>query len=147
MRASAITIVLAVCAGPMPARADRLTELPAIGPAPSLKKRITLNLNDYSNELGAQFERLSAGLLRLHFDIKRRHARIGLGGGDPDAFRLRLDSDVQMGDGKARIQARLDLAVAGHHFNLDVPALDMAATSVGGRRALQLNLPVLQGSF
>lgn len=146
MRGVWIALVL-VAASAEPGWADRITEADEIGPKLKLSTRIKQNLNDYSNEIGSGLSELTLGLLDMHFDLHEKRAKLHLGGGDPDAFRLRIASDVLMAGGNARVQARIDLAVAGHRLAFEVPEFDMNTASVSGERAIQLSLPLLEGDF
>ena len=135
MRPAIFAVAISLCASSGTAVADQLTESPQLAPTLKLSSRIKLHLNEYSNLAGHEIERLTLGLVELGFDLNRKHARLGLGGGDPDAFRLRIDSDVLMTDGRARIDARIELALAGHKLAFEVPAVNMDTQTVSGERA------------
>lgn len=144
-------LLLACCillgAPSLEARADKLVESPTIGPRLKLSARVKANLNQYSNEAAFQLSTMTAGMLDMRFDLHKKRARLNLGGGDPDSFRLHIDSDVLIGKGRARIQARLELAIAGHSLAIDVPDLDLDTESVSGERAVMLSLPLVEGKF
>ena len=129
------------------ARADRLFEAPKLAPAPKLSKRIQLNLNDYGNDIGLELGQLTLGLVQMRFDIEQRDARFHVGGGNAESFQLRLDSHVMVRKSQARVQARIDLAVAGYGFALELPEFDMSTESVSGERAVAFSIPFLEGSF
>jgi hypothetical protein len=112
-----------------------------------LSKRIQLNLNDFGNDVGLELGELTMGLVEMRFDIQKRDARFHLGGGNAESFRLRLDSHVVVRKTQARVQARLDLAVAGYGFAVELPEFNMSAESVSGRRAVALSIPFFEGSF
>lgn len=131
----------------MTASADRLFESPTLGPRLKLSARVKANLNQYSNEAAFQLSEMTLGMLDMRFDLKRKGAHLNLGGGDPESFRLRIDSNVLIGKGRARIQARLDLAIAGHRWAVEVPDLDLDTENVSGERAVMLSLPLIEGKF
>ncbi len=113
----------------------------------SLSLRVKANLNDYSDEFTLSLRKMTSGLVAMKFDFVGQSARLGLGGGDPNAFRLRLESDVLVTGSQARVQSRLDLAVAGYRLAIDVPVFDVKTESVAGARAVELRLPVFEGRF
>jgi hypothetical protein len=131
----------------LPASADRLLEKPTIGPRLKLSAKVKANFNDYSNDAAFQLNELTMGLLDMRFDLQSKRARLNLGGGDPEVLRLRVDSNVLIGKGRARIQARLDLAIAGHRWAVEVPEFDLDTESVAGERAVMLSLPLVEGKF
>ncbi len=138
---------VALCFFSANAQADRLLEAPAIGPRVGLSKRIQLNLNEYGNDFGLELGELTLGLVQMRFDIEKRDARLHLGGGNADSFQLQIDSYVMVRRSQARVQARLDLAVAGHGFALELPDFDLSTASVSGERAVAFSIPFLEGSF
>ena len=142
-----MVLCLAMSAPALQAGADRLVESPTIGPRLRLSATIRANLNQYSNEAAFQLSELTLGMLDLRFDLHSQRARLNLGGGDPESFRLRIDSDVLIGQGRARIMARFDLAIAGHRWQMEIPDLDLDTESVSGERAIMLSLPLLEGKF
>ena len=124
-----------------------LLEAPVIGPRFKLSAAVKDNVNDLSNAAAFQISELTAGLLDMRFDLHKKRARLHLGGGDSESFRLHVNSDVLIGKGRARVAARIDLAIAGHSFELEVPEFDVDTESVTGERAVLVSLPVLEGKF
>jgi hypothetical protein len=114
---------------------------------PSLSQRMRANLSEISTELVNNLGELALGLLDTKIDILGKRASVGLGGGDPEAFRLRIDSDVLFKGKRARINARVDVAVAGKRFEFDLPEFDMSSSKVAGQQAIQVSLPLLQTRF
>lgn len=148
MRAMFIAVSLLLPAvAPFEARSDRLTDSPEVGPRVKLSKIVKQNLNEYGNEFGLEIGELTLGLMEMQFDLESKNGHFHLGGGDPDAFRLRIDSHVAYQRKAARVQARLDLSVAGYGFALDLPEFDMKTESVVGQRAVAFSIPFLEGSF
>tara|TARA_R110002096_G_scaffold433887_3_gene653803 strand:- start:5494 stop:5934 length:441 start_codon:yes stop_codon:yes gene_type:complete len=129
------------------AQADKLVKAPEIGPRVKLSKRIQRNLGELGNNVGLELGELTMGLVEMRFDIQKRDARFHLGGGNAKSFRLRLDSHVVVRKSQARVQARLDLAVAGYGFAVELPEFDMSTESITGQRAIALSIPFLEGAF
>lgn len=136
-----------LCLASAEASADRITDKPTVRPRFKLATAIEANLNQYSNEAAVRLSELTLGVFDMRFDLKSRRARLNFGGGDPETFRLHIDSDVLIGKGRARLQARLDLAIAGHQWVIEVPELDLDTENVLGQRAVMLSLPLVEGSF
>lgn len=144
--AAALLLVTVPVSGAMANEGDSLVTAEEMAPAKKLSERLRENLNGYSNDVAGHLSLLSVGLLDMHFDLHQKQARVHLGGGDPEAFRLRIDSDVRMTGSNARIQTKIDLAVVGHRLRFEVPEFDMNTRSIAGG-ALQLSLPLLEGKF
>jgi hypothetical protein len=54
---------------------------------------------------------------------------------------------VKFRGGYARVQASLDLRLAGRDFKLDLPEFDIVPSSVSGQRGVEVRLPLLYGEF
>jgi hypothetical protein len=147
VRALLPALCILIGAPALEASADRLVESPTLGPRLKLSTKIQANLNQYTNDAAFQLSNLTMGMLDMRFDLQSKRARLNLGGGDPDSFRLHLDSDVLIGKGRARIQARVELAIAGHSLEVEVPDLDLDTENVSGERAVMLSLPLVEGNF
>lgn len=124
-----------------------MLESPTIGPRLKLSVAVKANLNQYSNLVAMELGEMTMGLLDMRFDLQNKRGRLNFGGGDPESFRLHVDSDVLIGKGKARIQARVDLAIAGIRWEIEIPDVDLDTESVSGERAVMLTLPVVEGKF
>jgi hypothetical protein len=122
-------------------------ERPTLAPRLKLSVAIKANLNQYSNLAAMQLGDLTMGMLDMPFDLQNKRARVNLGGGDPGSFRLHVDSDVLIGKGRARIQAHVDLAIAGYRWEIEVPDVDLDTENVSGERAVMLTLPFVEGKF
>ncbi len=134
-------------AGASSVRADELLEQPKVPRKFKLSDRIRSNLNDFSNEFALRLDAMTGGFVDMRFDLKAKTARMHLGGGDPEAFRLYIDSNMLMSGGHMRVNSRIDLAVAGYRLAFEVPEFDVDTESVQGDRAVQLTLPVFEGAF
>ena len=139
--------------GPMgvacPALYERLWPTVQNGPRLKLSEQITDELTELGNLLGAHLDVLSSDMLGVRFDGRRRLARVRLGGADRGErlLTLRFAGDVHFTAGVARIQARLDLGVAGHVMQLELPDVEMAPASYRGERGVEVRLPLFRRSW
>lgn len=91
-------------------------------------------------------ERLTHEMLVLRVDADQRSAKIGVNAGLA-GFGFHLASSVTVVDGTARISPRLALAVDGKSLDLQLPTIDVAATSYRGERGVEVRLPLLRRAF
>ena len=105
------------------------------------------HLSDIGNHVGDRLDELSHDLIGLHVDGRGQRARLRLGGGNPHYLTFKLDSDWLFSDGKARVNARLELGLAGHVLDLKLPAMDLSQDSYHGVQLVQVNVPLLERRF
>lgn len=127
---------------------DRLwPELPSSSRL-TLSEQLTDQLTELGNTLGYHVDQLSLELVRLQFDGRRRRARIRFGSQEGDRFlTFKLAGDVHFTHGVARVRARLDLGVAGHVVQLELPDFEMAPSSYLDRRGVEVRVPLFRRSF
>jgi hypothetical protein len=113
----------------------------------SLEDQITDHLTELGNMLGGHLDLLSHDMMGLRVDGRANRARLRLGGGNPRYLTFRFDSNWQFGDGKARVKARLELGLAGHLVQLQLPDMDVIPDSYRGERLVQVNVPFLERKF
>jgi hypothetical protein len=147
-----LTISIALSASPVAraddddiqlALADRWRAVPA-GQRLKLSQQITDELTELGNFLGTHINLLSDDILGMKFDGRNRYARIRLGTGEGELLRFRLDSDWYFMQGKARVQARLDIGIGTHQFHLELPDIDMVPASYRGERGVEIRLPIFE---
>jgi hypothetical protein len=112
----------------------------------SLEDQITDHLTDIGNTICGHLDLLSHDVIGLHVNGRANRARLRVGGGNERYF-LRIDSDWLFADGKARIDAKVDLALAGHSLELKLPAMDLSQDSYHGTQLVQINVPLLERTF
>jgi hypothetical protein len=129
------------------ARADQLTETPAIAPAPSISERLKSNVTLLSEELGQHLSAMSLDTFNLRFDAHTNRGNVGLDLGDTENLSFKIDSDVAFRGGAARVKARLDLGIAGRRLSFDLPEFDMVPRSFEGKSYVELRLPLIERNF
>lgn len=125
----------------------RLTTAPTLGRSPSWDERLADKMTLAGDELGLDLRNLTFDTLDLEFDGHHQIAHLSLMAGDSRALSLHLRGVIAFQDGYARVATQLDLAVAGKHLALSLPRVDMVPRSYGGRRYVELRLPVLDMRF
>lgn len=149
-----LTLVLVLAATTAVASADdRLYRVDTRWPTVPVDHSLPLedvmvdNLSDLGNLVGDHIDQLSHDFIGLHVDGRGQHARLRLGGGNPHFLTLRLDSDWLFGNGKARVNARLELGLGSHVLDLKLPAMDVSEDSYHGIQLVQVNVPLVERRF
>ncbi len=143
---------IATLGAPATARADndlydRLWPRVPEGRQLKLSEQITAHLVELGNTLGTHMGALSDDVLQLRFDGRRRRAHVRLGAGDAQYLTFRLASDIQFIEGRATINTRIDLAIAGRAMRLELPEMEMVPASYRGERGVEVRLPLFRRSF
>jgi hypothetical protein len=118
-----------------------------VGQLPKVEDVMLEHVNDYGNEVGDKLDTLSHDVVALHFDARAQRARLRFGGGNTHYLSLRLDSDWLFTDGKAKIHASVQLAVAGHEVDFKLPEMDLSEDSYRGEQMMTVNVPLLEKRF
>jgi len=103
--------------------------------------------NDYGNVAAEKLDSLTHDVIGLHFDARGQRARMRLGGGNRHYLELRIDSDWLFTDGKAKVNARVELALAGHEVDFKLPEMDLSEDSYKGEQMVTVNVPLLEKRF
>ncbi len=127
---------------------DRLwPELPASSQL-TLSQQITDQLTELGNLVGGHMNALSNDVLSVRFDGRRRRAKLRFGTTGSDRLLVfKFDGDVHFTQGLARVQAKLDVGVAGRVLELELPELEMAPASYRGERGVEIRMPLLKHVF
>ncbi len=112
----------------------------------SLEDRITDHLTDWGNHVGNRLDELSHHIASLHVDGRARRAQLHLGGGN-EHLKLDFDSSWLFADGKAYVKAKLEIALQGHRFELELPDMDLSHDNYHGQDLVQVNVSVLEKRF
>jgi hypothetical protein len=113
----------------------------------SLSEQITDQLTELGNFMGEHVSVLSHDMLTMTFDGRRRRAFFSIGGGDARFLEFKLASDVQFFDGRAQINAKLDLSIAGNKLELELPEMEMVPASYRGERGVEVRVPLFRRTF
>ena len=100
----------------------------------------------WTGEIGQSVGDLTFDLVELSFDVRKGVTRLSIGGGSDD-LALRIDSDIRMQGGWARVRARCDLRLAGAHLDFALPELDVTSHTIYGERAVVVRVPIFEGKF
>ena len=112
-----------------------------------LSVQIIDEVTELGNLIGTSMNELSDDAIGLKFDGRRRRAKLRLGTGEGEYLRFRLDSDWHFSQGKARIVAKLQLGIGDHQWNIELPDMEMAPTSVQGQRGVEIRIPLFEKKF
>jgi hypothetical protein len=102
------------------------------------------HLSELGNTLGKHMTLLSDQMIGLHVDGRAQRARLRVGTGSGHYLAFKLDSDWFFSNGKARINARVQLRLASHELDLQLPAMEMEPTSYHGEDGVMLKLPLFE---
>lgn len=126
---------------------DRLWPRVPEGRQLKLSEQITNQLTELGNFMGEHMAVLSHDMFAMSFDGRRRRAFFRIGGGDARFLEFKLASDVRFFDGKAQINARIDLSIAGTKMQLELPEMEMVPASYRGERGVEVRLPLFRRTF
>jgi hypothetical protein len=126
---------------------DRLWPRVPEGRHLKLSEQITDQLTELGNFMGQHMNALSHDVLAMTFDGRRRRAFVRIGGGDARFLEFTLASDVRFYDGKAQINARIDLTIAGNKMQLELPEMEMVPASYRGERGVEVRVPLFRRHF
>jgi hypothetical protein len=100
----------------------------------------------WTSEIGQAVGDLTFDLVELSFDVRKGVTRLSLGGGGDD-FTLRIDGDIRMQNGWARVRAHCDLRLAGSRLRFALPDFDVTSHTIYGERAVVVRVPIFEGKF
>ena len=128
-------------------RLDRLWPTVPVDHAKPLEDVVVDNLSDLGNHFGDGLDQLSHDLIGLHVDGRGQRARLRLGTGTGHYLSFKLDSDWLFSDGKARINATVELGIGSHELELKLPPMDVSEDSYHGIQLVEVNIPLLERRF
>ena len=146
-------LVLAVLAAAAPALADGEQPMDKQWPTlpryheTELSDQLADHLSEIGNMVGDSMDLLSHDVFKIHVNGRAQRARMRLGGGNPRYLEFRVDSDWHFAEGKARVAARVELALAGHQIDVQLPAMDLSTDNYHGESMVQVNVPLLERHF
>jgi hypothetical protein len=102
------------------------------------------HLSELGNIVGKDMTKLSDQMIGLKVDGRGQRARLRVGTGTGHYLAFKLDSDWYFSDGKARINAHVQLGIGGHELSVTLPAMEMEPTSYRGDDGVMLRLPLFE---
>ena len=126
---------------------DRLWPRVPEGRHLKLSEQITDQLTELGNFMGEHMNALSHDVLAMTFDGRRRRAFVRVGGGDARFLEFKFASDVRFYDGRAQINSRIDLTIAGNKLQLELPEMEMVPASYRGERGVEIRVPLFKRNF
>jgi hypothetical protein len=150
MRSGGIAVVACtvLCSGV--ARADQEVALddewPAVpaGQGLSLDQQIVDRMTELGNRAADHIDVLSRDAVGLHIDGRHQRAHLRLTAGKARYLTLRMDEDIHIGDGMARVASHVDLGIGGHSLHLELPDFEMVPASYQGDRYVEVRLPLFE---
>ena len=128
------------------ALSDRWHEVPK-SKRLKLSVQIVDEVTELGNLIGTGMNELSDDMLGLKFDGRKRRAKLRLGTGEGQYLRFRLESDWHFTQGKARIAAKLQLGIGDHHWNIELPDMEMVPANYRGDRGVEVRIPLFERSW
>lgn len=114
----------------------------------TMSQQITDQLTELGNTVGHHMNVLSNEMLMMQFDGRRRRAHVRLGINSlNDHLTFSFAGDVHFTQGVARVQATLDVGIAGHVVSLEIPDFEMAPASYRGERGVEIRVPLYKRTF
>jgi hypothetical protein len=112
-----------------------------------MSQQIVDQLTELGNQLGYHLDLLSLDLIALRVDGRRRRVHLGVAAGERGFLSFQLGGDFHFVDGLARVTTRIDLAIAGHTLELELPEVELAPASYRGERGVEVRLPIVNRRF
>jgi hypothetical protein len=126
---------------------DQRWPAPPADRLPKVEDVMLDHVSDYGNDVGTKLDALSHDVIGLHFDARGQRANLHFGGGNTRYVSFRIDSNWLFTDGKAKVSARVELALAGHEVDLKLPEMDVSEDSYRGEQMMTVNVPLLEKRF
>lgn len=153
-REGLVCAVAGVLAASSSAHADDNSLYDRLWPEAPISNRLTLSqeiadaFTELGNTVNQHFGELSDGRFGLTFDGRRRRAFVRIDATTTERYLVfHFSSDVHFTQGVARITAKLQLGIAGHVLDLELPDLEMAPAEYRGDRGVEIRLPLFKRTF
>lgn len=125
-------------------RLDDAWPAPPPGQGLTLDQQIVDRMTELGNRAAAHIDVLSRDSMSLRIDGRHQRAHLRLLAGSPRYLSLRMDEDIHIADGKARVASRVDLDIHGHNLHLDLPDVEMVPSSYQGDHYVEVRLPLFE---
>jgi hypothetical protein len=113
-------------------------------PPPGVDLQIIDHMSELGNRAARRIDSASHDTIGLHIDGRGQRAQLRLRAGTSRYLSLRMDEDIVVGDGKARIASRVDLGVAGHNLHVELPDVEMLPDAYEGNQYVEVRVPVYE---
>jgi hypothetical protein len=133
-------------AAPMSLASERFLDAPGIPGGRSLSDQIAAKLTLLGTAIDAHLGGLTLDALDFRIDGAGRRARVRLNAA-ARRLALCLDGNVRFERGLARVATRVDLAVGGGRWQLQLPEIELVPRSHAGEHYVEIRLPLLEGTF
>ncbi|MFT3697524.1 MAG: hypothetical protein QM831_30555 [Kofleriaceae bacterium] len=108
----------------------------------SMEDRITDKVSDAGNDASSHVDAWTRHYVSWRVDGRRNRGSLHLGN-----EMIALDSNWLFANSRAHIDAKLELNVASHHIELELPGMDLSRDSVRNDSVSTLNVAVLEKRF
>jgi hypothetical protein len=118
--------------------------LPRVGRTYS--ERIADELTLLGDAIDGHLGQLTLDRVTFRVDGRQRRARLRLAG-ETRYLSMTIQSDVHFRQGAAKVDAAIDLRVAGRGLRLELPDFEVLPRSYLGERYVEVRLPLVRGTF
>lgn len=127
---------------------DRLWPEAPVSGRLTISQEIADAFTELGNSVNQHVGQLSDGRFGITFDGRRRRAFVRIDATSTERYLVfHFSSDVHFTQGVARITAKLQLGIAGHVVDLELPDVEMAPAEYRGDRGVEIRLPLFKRYF
>jgi hypothetical protein len=142
-------LVVAACvvlAGASVARADVFDERWPEPPRQDLQldQQLVDRMTELGNRAAEHLELASRESVGLRIDGRHQSAHLRLLAGKARYLTLRMDEDIHVQDGVARVSSRVDLAVRGHSVHVDMPDVEVLPDAYQDSHYVEIRVPLYE---
>ncbi len=101
-------------------------------------------VSEISNRAVRNVDMLSHQTVAVRIDARGQRAHLRFAAGSDHYLRFRMDEDIHIGDGEARIASRMDLTLHGRNLHIDVPDVEMLPDEYEGSHYVEVRVPLFE---
>jgi hypothetical protein len=109
-----------------------------------LDQQLLDRMTDLGNRAASHLELASRESVGLRIDGRHQRAHLRLLAGSARYLTLRMDEDIHVQDGVARVASRVDLDVHGHDVHVQLPDVEMLPDSYQGDHYVEVRVPLFE---
>jgi hypothetical protein len=114
----------------------------------TISQEIADAFTELGNSVNQHVGELSDGRFGITFDGRRRRAFVRIDATTTERYLVfHFTGDVHFTQGVARVTAKLQLGIAGHVIDLELPDVEMAPAEYRGDRGVEIRLPLFKRTF